>query len=406
MAQHNRDTDENSQKPRESSSFPLVGLAFFGFVLIGAMGGASGVLLPSQIAYYHVNTSTIGLLFFALSTGYVLSAGSTGFLIQKLGQHWYLTWGAALCMVSTFAFSLKPPFLLALVTNLFLGFGTAVIDTGFNALISSLPRRTQLLNYLHAFYGTGALLGPLVASAFLFIHWQWNTVYLVWCGLSLLQLIGCFVLLHNQAFSVSIQQNEHNHSRNTLGAVLKIGPVWLAILFLFLYVGVETSVGNWSYSFLLEDRHQATLLAGWIVSAYWLGLTLGRFLVNTIAERFQMSVEAVVYCSLVGTGMGGLLVWLLPGGLAAMLGICLIGFFLGPLFASTIVVIPRLVQSSLVPSTIGLLLGTSVIGGAFFPWLVGTLAQYVGIWTLLPCILTLTILLCINWWAMIRHMRI
>ncbi len=387
---------------KESSSFPLVGLAFFGFVLIGAMGGASGVLLPSQIAYYQVNTSTIGLLFFSFSTGYVLSTGSTGFLIQKLGQHWYLTWGAALCMVSTFAFCLKPPFPLALVTNLFLGFGTGIIDTGFNALISSLPRRTQLLNYLHAFYGTGALLGPLVASAFLFIHWQWNTVYLVWCGLSLLQLIGCLVLSRDLSSSASVPQNEHHYSRNRLGAVLKIGPVWLAVLFLFLYVGVETSVGNWSYSFLLEDRHQATLLAGWIVSAYWLGLTLGRFLVNTIAERFQMSIEAVVYCSLVGTGIGGLLVWLLPGGLAATLGICLIGFFLGPLFASTIVVIPHLVPSYLIPSTIGLLLGTSVIGGAFFPWLVGTLAQYVGIWTLLPSILTLTILMCVNWWAMMK----
>ena len=161
-------------------------------------------------------------------------------------------------------------------------------------------------------------------------------------------------------------------------------------------------MGNWSYTFLLEDRHQATLQAGWIVSAYWLGLTLGRFLVNPIAERFQMSVEAVVYCSLVGTGMGGLLIWLLPGGLAATLGIGLIGFFLGPVFASMIVVIPRLVPSSLVPSTIGLLLGTSVIGGAFFPWLVGTLAQYVGIWMLLPSILTLTILMCVNWWTMMK----
>jgi fucose permease len=220
--------------------------------------------------------------------------------------------------------------------------------------------------------------------------------------MSLLQLIGCLVLLRPQSLSISAPQNEHNHSRNTLGAVLKIGPVWLAILFLFLYVGVETSVGNWSYTFLLEDRHQATLLAGWIVSAYWLALTLGRFFVNPIAERFQMSIEAVVYCSLVGTGLGGLLIWLLPDGLVAMLGICLIGFFLSPLFASTIVVIPRLVPSYLVPSTIGLLLGTSVIGGAFFPWLVGTLAQYVGIWMLLPSILTLTILMCVNWWAMMK----
>ncbi|HEY4034164.1 MAG TPA: MFS transporter [Ktedonobacteraceae bacterium] len=390
---------------KESSSFPLVGLAFLGFILIGAMGGASGIVLPSQIAYYHVNTSTIGLLSFTFSTGYVLSAGSTGFFIQKIGQHRYLTCGAAICVMSTFTFSLRPPFSLALLTNLFLGFGTAVIDTGFNALISSLPRRTKLLNYLHAFYGTGALLGPLVASAFLSIHWEWNTVYLVWCGLSLLQLIGCIVLLRAQPFRASVPQNEQYSSKNVLGAVLKIGPVWLAILFLFLYVGLETSVGNWSYSFLLTDRHQTILLAGWIVSGYWSGLTLGRFLVNTIAERFHLGIEAIVYYSLAGTGIGGLLVWLLPGGEAAMLGICLIGFFLGPLFASIIVVVPRLVPSNLVPSTIGLLLGTSVVGGAFFPWLVGTLAQYIGIWILLPSVLVLTTLMCANWWTMIRRMR-
>src|SRR2546421_10879611 len=82
---------------KEPSSFPLVGLAFFGFVLIGAMGGASGVLLPSQIAYYDVNTSIIGLLFFTFSAGYVLSAGSAGLFIQKIGQRWYLTWGTAIC---------------------------------------------------------------------------------------------------------------------------------------------------------------------------------------------------------------------------------------------------------------------------------------------------------------------
>src|SRR5206468_908325 len=150
-------------------------------------------------------------------------AGSAGLFIQKIGQRWYLTWGTAICLASTLAFSLKPSFILVLVANLFLGFGTGVIDTGFNALISMLPRRMNLLNYLHAFYGTGALLGPLVASAFLSIHWEWNTVYLVWCGLSLLLLIGCIVLLHAQSFSFSVPQTEPYSARNAIGAVLKVG---------------------------------------------------------------------------------------------------------------------------------------------------------------------------------------
>ncbi|HWS83554.1 MAG TPA: hypothetical protein VN207_04780 [Ktedonobacteraceae bacterium] len=56
-------------------------------------------------------------------------------------------------------------------------------------------------------------------------------------------------------------------------------------------------------------------------------------------------------------------------------------------------------------TAIGLLIGVSVVGGGIFPWLIGTLAQYVGIWTLLPSILVLTTFMCANWWAMTRHLK-
>jgi fucose permease len=67
-----------------------------------------------------------------------------------------------------------------------------------------------------------------------------------------------------------------------------------------------------------------------------------------------------------------------------------------------IAVVPRLVHSHLIPSAIGLLIGISLIGGALFPWLVGALAQYTGLWVLLPVLHVLTILMCANWWAITR----
>jgi fucose permease len=65
-----------------------------------------------------------------------------------------------------------------------------MLDAGLNSYIASLPENTALLNYLHAFYGAGALLGPLVASSFLALGWVGNSVYLVWIGIAILVVIG------------------------------------------------------------------------------------------------------------------------------------------------------------------------------------------------------------------------
>ena len=388
---------------RQPLSSLSLGLAFFAFILIGAYAGATGVLLPSQIIDYHVDKSTIGLLFFTFSTGYFLSAISAGSLSQKLGQYGYLTSGTMTFLISCLVFSLKPPFLLLLVANSILGFGLASIDVGFNAVITMLPRSTQLLNYLHGFYGTGALLGPLAASTLLTIHWHWNSIYLIWGGLSLPVLIGCLILLRSRTGNVPMQQIEHQTTGNVLAAALKFGAVWLGALFLFLYAGAEIGVGTWSYSFLLEERHLGTLPAGWIVSGYWLGLTLGRFLVNILTRWLHAGIVARIYGCLAGVALGLVLVWSLPGAPAAALGFCLVGFSLGPIFPATVAVLPGALPGRLVDSAIGFLFASSVIGGALFSWLAGTLAQSFGTWTLLPVVLTLTALMCSNWWKLTRQ---
>jgi hypothetical protein len=50
----------------------------------------------------------------------------------------------------------------------------------------------------------------------------------------------------------------------------------------------------------------------------------------------------------------------------------------------------------------GFLIGLSILGVALFPWLAGTLGQYMGIWTLLPYTLALTAIMLVLWW-MIQH---
>ncbi len=380
-----------------------IGLAFFGFVLSGINDGISGVLIPSLSAFYGVNDAVIGLLFFVASFGYFLSALGSGLLTQRLGLRWMLLLGTITFLFGILPFGLKLPFVLLLPARLLLGLSIGLLETGLNIYITALPRSALLLNYLHAFYGVGALLGPIAASFILALQWGWNSVYLLMGGLNLLLLLGFGVFARPVSLNESIQQEKQSPTGNVLSATLKLPIVWVITFFLLVYVGIEVSLGNWGYSFLLRDRHEGALLAGWIVSGYWLGLTLGRFLLQNIADRLSIGTKGLMYICIVAVGIGLLLIWFFPNEILTIVAFFLIGFSLGPIYPLTVAIIPKLVPAHLGPSAIGVLVSISIIGLAIFPWIAGILAQLFGIWTLLPYTLALTLIMLAIWRTLLNH---
>jgi fucose permease len=378
-----------------------LGTAFFGFILIGVASGAWGVLLPALSSYYRVNEATIGLLFFASAIGYFLSALSSGFLTARLGQRWYLVTGSALFLLCCLLLALKPAFALVLVIRLFMGIAVAMMEAGLNLFLTTLSNTTALLNYLHAFYGVGALLGPLIAGAILALSFGWNAAFFAWALFSLPLLLGLFTLFQPQPFHASDEERARKEDHGSLPA-LKLPIVWYITLFLLFYVGIEVSLGNWSYSFLLQDRHESDWLASLVVSGYWLGLTLGRFFLHDLTRRLHLGVSGLMYICMGGCAFGILIIWLNPGVLACSIAFCLVGTCLGPIYPSTVALLPTLVPDHLVASAMGFLIGVSILGVALFPWLAGVLAQYIGIWSLLPYNLALAVIMFALWKIMGR----
>ncbi|MDQ6643418.1 MAG: MFS transporter [Chloroflexota bacterium] len=377
-------------------------LAFFGFVLIGASSGAVGVLLPSISSYYLVDKSVLGLLFLTSSVGYFLAAFGSGYLLEQLGMRRFLMLGAFTFLIGTLTLGLKPPFTVVLATRFLFGFGIAIIETGLNAYILTLPRNTSLMNSLHAFYGAGALIGPLIAAALITANWGWNSVYLLLTMLSLPLLLGFAVFFTRQSSAPSHQAEKDPALPSVMGAVLRLPGVWWASLFLLIYVGVEVSLGNWSYSFLVEGRHQQIVLSSWIVSGYWLGLTLGRFTLAAVTERLGIGTIGLITRCIIGTAIGTLVVWFLPLSFFAAPGFCWIGFCLGPIYPTTVALMPTIVPNRLIASAVGFLVSSSILGIALFPWLAGILAQQIGIASLLPYALVLTCFMLLSWWILFR----
>src|SRR6266516_343004 len=371
-----------------------VGLAFSAFILIGANDGALGVLIPSMRLHYGVDIATIGLLFLFQTVGYLVCGLILEKLNEKLGNRRFLVLGVVSFLLGVGTLSLMPSYVIVLIMMLPLGFGVAIIDAGLNTYIASMPRNAALLNYLHAFYGIGALLGPLIASTILAIRWGWNSVYIVWIGVSLVLLIGFQLVFRGQNISPR-EDTAPRPKSNVLVAALSVPMVWIAALFMLIYVGAEVSVGSWTYSFLTEERHAPILLAGWMVSGYWIGLTLGRLTLARVTLR--IGSERLILGCLVGVVIGALFVWLLPVYAVSAIGLGLIGFSFGPIYPTTIALISDKVSGRILPSVIGFMGSLGSIGAAICPWLAGTLAQRVGLWSLMPYVIILTAAMVLLW---------
>jgi fucose permease len=398
---------------------PSVLLAYATFVLIGIYSGSGGVLLVAQMSSYGVDRATIGVMFFTGSAGFVLAGFNNGALIQRLGFRMALVIGSAAFGIVSLYLGTRPPFVPFLLVQLILGYGCGVLESALNAYLAALPDARAQLNLLHAFFGVGALIGPVLA-AWIVSMVSWTVVWLVMAAMCLPIAIGFWLLYPNRPADPGWQPDAPSESaesagllqeppavspRGLLGAVLRERGVLLGALFLAVYVGLEIGMGNWGFSYLVQARDLSRSLASYSVSGYWLGLTVGRFVISPIAARIGASTGAMVYTCLIGVIAATVLAWLSPSAVLASAALLLLGFFLGPIFPTTMAIVPQLTEERLGPAAIGVLNAGAIVGGSALPWLVGVISQATGIWALLPFTLALGALQFVAWQPLARRIR-
>ena len=391
--------------------------SYAAFVFVGVNAGVSGVLLPSQMSGYGVDRATIGITFFIGAAGFAFAGLSNGALIHRSGIRLALTTGGGAYVLAGLYLASRPPFAAFVLAQFVTGYATGVLESVLNSYLAALPDATTLLNRLHAFFGVGALAGPALA-AWIVSSAPWTVVWLV-LALTCIPLTAGFVLIYPDqaaepepaalgpaapaalgpagpgpagAGAAGAGAAGAGAAGRLLAAALRDRGVLLGTTMLAVYVGLELSVGNWGFSYLVQARGLPGTLAGYSVSGYWLGLTLGRFLIRPIAIKIGVTTARMMYACLAGITVAATLAWLAPDTALATAALVLLGFFLGPVFPTTMAIAPQLTRARLAPTAIGVMNAGSMVGGAALPWLAGVITQATGMWTLLPFGLALALL--------------
>lgn len=364
------------------------------FIALGMPDGLLGVAWPSIHTNFAIPLDAMGMLLITATTGYLVSSFFSGRLIARFGVGRLLVASCALTGLALISYTLVPQWWMMVVLGIAAGLGAGAIDAGLNTYVA-VHFNDGMMQWLHASYGIGVTLGPIIMTLALTTQNSWRTGYRIVGGFQLLLAI-CFVLtLHLWSRDVHPAESEQHKSLTDFNSPLRVTlqqpRVWLSMLLFFLYTGAEVTLGAWAYTLLTGARGVPIQAAGLWAGSYWATFTIGRILAGLYTKR--VGIKVIVMASLVGATAGAVLLWWNPADWASLLAVALIGFAIAPIFPALVSGTSHRVGVRFAANTIGMQMAAAGLGAAFIPGLVGVLARRIDLEIIPVCLTVLFILL-------------
>ncbi len=363
--------------PRFSTRTLLTALAFLAFVGLGLPEGLRGVAWPSIRAGFGVPIDALGVLVGFTTAGYLASSFLSGWILRAVPLGTVLSLSTTAAAVGLLGYALAPLWWLMVVLSFLAGLGGGAVDAGLNAY-GSTHFTPRILNWLHAFFGLGTTLGPMIATAVLQAGLAWRWSYGVVGAAQALLAVALFATRGRWGEVPALDSEGVAPTLAARARLTLVRPVvWLGMAVFFLYVGMESGLGAWSYSLLTLGRGVPEATAGLVVGLYWGSLMVGRVLFGIVADRVAL-VAALRLCLLAVIG-GALLFWLDPSRALSFAGLLVVGLAQAPIFASLVSLTPPRVGAAHADSAIGFQVAAGGLGGAIITGVVGVLARAAGL---------------------------
>jgi fucose permease len=272
------------------------------------------------------------------------------------------------------------------------GLGAGSVDSALNNYVAK-HYSSSVMNFLHCFYGVGAMISPYIMS-FALSRARWNEGYrwtaYIQSGIMLVCLLS-FPLWKKNA---DTSDDDESDSTGIISA-LKIRGVIPTLIAFYAYCSGEATCFLWTSSYFVGAKQGiSTELAAAFGSLIFGGLMLGRlisaFVSNKLGDRLLIRIGIAIEV------FGILLIFLpLKSYIPAAVGFVITGIGMGPVYPAIQHMAPENFGRKNSAAVIGLQMASAYIGSTFMPMVFGLLQQALGI-AIMPMYLAFFALLSIS----------
>ena len=306
----------------------LVIIIFVTYIGLGIPDSLFGTAWPAIYSEFDLPISYSNFVTGLMYTGTIISSLLSAKLTKKLDTPLVVALSTFLTAVAIFGFSFSKNMFMLCLCTIPLGLGAGAIDNVLNSYVA-LNYKATYVNFLHCSYGVGVTLSPFLMSFALKNSNDWQGGYRTMFVFQLALTLMCFLSIPVWK-KVKEQKAIEDETRVvSIPDLLKIPIARASLVIYFGSCAIQSICLAWGSTFLVKSKDLTPDKAAGMITFYFIGMTLGRFLSGVLANRISPKKiiiigESITLIAIILTFAGN------PS--IAGLGLFLIGLGNGPIF--------------------------------------------------------------------------
>ena len=231
-------------------------LTYLMFMMFAMTSDSVGEIIKEVKIAFSVTNAQASLMHSLPMLGIALSGLFLGFLADKLGRKPTIIIGLAVFGIACYSFMVANDFIFIVSLMTLSGIAVGIFKTGALALIgdisTSTRQHTSTMNGAEAFFGVGAIIGPLLVAYLIHqgIAWQW--LYVIAGGVCTLLIVVALLVRYPSYVRTHRSEAEQVSVKQSL-ALVKNPYAFGFSIGAFLYVAAESAIYVWMPSYLVCD---------------------------------------------------------------------------------------------------------------------------------------------------------
>ena len=352
----------------------LLAIIYLAFISLGLPDSLLGSGWPVMYKEIDASISYAGIITMIIAGGTIVASLLSDRLIRKMGTGLVTAASVFLTAAALFGFSISNSFLMLCIFALPYGLGAGAIDAALNNYVA-LNYSSKHMSWLHCFWGVGASISPYIMSFALSQNMGWRSGYRI---VSIIQIVLTFVMfialpLWKNKQTTEVEEVAKN-APITIKEKMKIRGIKEVMVAFCAYSAFEAMCCLWISTYLVECRSIESESAAAFASLFYLGITIGRFIIGFFADKLG---DKILIRLGIGVILVGMLFVILPFNsyVPALIGFAIIGFGAAPVYPAFIHATPENFGRENSQAIIGMLMTSAYIGSTFMPPIFGFVAE-------------------------------